>query len=80
MRAGTTLEEVYWGLREGRWLYGEPNEWAIEPVNGEEYDRIDYFPMWMSEGPNWVLDWPILPFIPHSKFSNTDNKNGLNVE
>ena len=76
MRAGTTLEEVYWGLREGRWLYGEPNEWEIESDSGEEYDTTDYFPIWKGgheEGPEWVLAYPILPFIPYTKISDIDN-------
>ena len=54
LRAGNTLREVYWGLRQRRWTDKEERRWCgeddslemweIEPDNGEEYDRYDYFP------------------------------------
>jgi hypothetical protein len=69
MRAGTTLEEVYWGLREEKWIYGEPNQWEIESDNGEDYNLMDYFPIWKTgykEDQEWDLAYPIMPFIAYS--------------
>ena len=50
-RAGSTLEEVYWGLREWKWVYQNPPEerWEMESDCGEEYDQTDYFPMWENK-------------------------------
>ncbi len=38
LNAGTTLEEVYWGLRDRKWCYQTPAEerWVVEPDNGGE--------------------------------------------
>ena len=71
LNAGTTLEEVYWGLRDRKWCYQTPAEerWVVEPDNGEEYNTDDYFPMWTHEWHEgqWsdVLATPLQPFIPH---------------
>ena len=47
-RAGSTLEEVYNGLAEGKWFYvTEPeNWWPMEPEIYFEYHNEDYFPRW----------------------------------
>lgn len=78
-RAGNTLEEVYWGLRQRRWVDKDSRRWCgeddshemwdIEADNGEEYDQYDYFPVWRGEEEDGrrthVLSYPLLPFIPH---------------
>ena len=74
LNAGTTLEQVYWGLREQKWRYQNPpkRRWIVEPDNGEEYDMDDYFPIWKYE---WhedgrmsnVLAFPLQHFVPHCR-------------
>jgi hypothetical protein len=82
LRAGNTLEEVYWGLRQRRWTDKEERRWCgedyslemweIEPNNEEEYDRYDYFPVWTggengNSGDTEVLSNPLQPFIPQTR-------------
>ena len=73
LNMGTTLEELYWGLRERKWCYQNPPEkrCVVEPDNGEEYDQSDYFPMWKCEwdedsGKSNVVVFPLQAFIPHA--------------
>lgn len=72
-RAGSSLSDVYWGLRQQKWLYENEQEdmWFSEPDNGQEYDRAHYFPDWRGEvgedgQRRFVLVDPLRPFIPHS--------------
>jgi hypothetical protein len=70
LKAGRTLEEVYLGLRNGKWGLGK-DRFFSEPDNGEEYNIENYFPDWKrmkSENGNrvYVLVDPILDFKSHS--------------
>ena len=77
-RAGTTVEEVYWGFRNGAWLfYGPPpqHRWVEMADNGEEYDSWEYFPLWGGgvdeDGTNKVD--PLRSFVPLAK-RNDENR------
>jgi hypothetical protein len=72
LKAGNTLEQVYWGLRQRRWIGLDDSEemWVMELDNGEEYDHYDYFPVWKggvdeNGRKSHVLSYPLLPFVPH---------------
>jgi hypothetical protein len=69
LKAGKTLEEVYFGLRDRKWWLGK-DRFFSEPDNGEEYNIENYFPDWVRrelENGNrvYVLIDPILDFKPH---------------
>ena len=75
-RAGSTLEEVYSGLRGRKWSCFDvikEERWFSEPDNGEEYDVGHYFPEWKSlsleGGHGWGLTYPLWDFTPHSEES-----------
>jgi hypothetical protein len=76
-RAGNTLKEVYYGIRQRKWTgENETGEmWFLEPDNGEEYDAYDYFPFWRGgvDGRTEVLAYPLLPFIPRWVDSDDDS-------
>jgi hypothetical protein len=84
MRAGTTLEEVYWGLREDKWRFEKQDRWHMESDNGEEYDVTDYFPIWCSRYRDGqmssTLAFPIVPFIPYSEISKNSAGRKDNTE
>lgn len=72
-RAGTTVEEVYWGMKKGGWLPSNnpENYWVEMADTGEEYDFWDYFPLWdedvKEDGTStFRLVFPLRPFVPHS--------------
>ena len=47
-KAGTTLKEVYLGLKRKAWWSNSDEIWEEVEDNGEEYDYHHYFPMWTS--------------------------------
>jgi len=72
LNAGNTLEEVYLGLRDGKWsgMNESGERWNEEPDNEEEYDATNYFPIWGGQvdedgETTYVLAFPLKQFIPH---------------
>lgn len=69
LRAGSTLEDVYYGLDQSKWLGIAGERWLSEADNGEEYETSYYFPEWKSltaEGKSgWGLAYPLQDFIPY---------------
>ena len=47
LNAGNTLEEVYLGLRDGKWsgMNESDERWSDEPDNEEIYDATNCFPI-----------------------------------
>lgn len=81
LRAGSSLEEVYNGLREAKHFIQGENKWMVMPHSGIEYDYPCYFPQWGSNGNRrerqWRLYDPIEEFVPRSLIeddSDTDEE------
>ena len=88
MRAGSSLEEVYYGLREGchmNIMDGE-KRWIRMSHSGAEYEPADYFPQWRPESNHgkceWKLCYPIEEFIPRcplEPYSDTDSDSDIPI-
>jgi hypothetical protein len=73
-RAGATIEEVYWGMKKGAWLFSnEPQDSWIEMADtGEEYECWDYFPLWdgfvKKDGTHaYKPVFPLYRFVPRER-------------
>jgi hypothetical protein len=80
-KAGTTLEDVFEGMKGRKWWPTAKEPWEDVEDNGEEYDHYDYFPFWMvkrEKDGTWaghVLVDTLWLFVPHLRpMANADDE------